>query len=163
MQYNVFLRPSKEIISTNGAIPNDISRESIDITATALYSKFCRNDTIDKAYVDAANLLATTIDGFEFLRLLLQHTHALLSVKNIATIAILRYSTYRSLFPYAREIKAYVSNQNLKDRSFDDKEVTHIFLSHLDDPNYANVVDQIHQTRTTTLRHSLSVFRGSQV
>ena len=78
------------------------------MTATALHSKLSMKGTIDLAYKDAHNILATTTDGYEVLQLLMNQVHPLLAVKDIATVDIPKYSTYCSLFQYAREINQYV-------------------------------------------------------
>ena len=72
----------------------------------------------------------------------MNQVHPLLAVKNIATVDIPKYSTYRSLFRYTREINQYIKNHAIKSRVFSARETTHIFLSHLDDPYYAAAVSQ---------------------
>ena len=140
--YNIFLRPSIEITPLDGVVPDFISYDCERMTATALYSKLSQNDTIAIDYADAHNMLATTTNGYEFLQLIIQQVHPLLAIKNIATIDIPKYSSFNNLFRYAREVKAYVNNHSLKQRSFSNKEVTHIFLSHLDDDKYSTAVKQ---------------------
>ena len=141
--YKIFLRPSEEITPTEGVIPDGLSTECKNITATALHSKLSQANSIAASYVDAKNLLATTTDGYEFLQLLMNQQHPLLVVKNIATVDIPKYSTYKSLFRYAREIKQYVKNHKIKNRIYTEMEITQIFLSHLDDPQYASAVKDI--------------------
>ena len=92
--------------------------------------------------MDAHNILATTTNGFEFLQLVLQQSHPLLAIKNIATIDIPKYSTFKNLFRYAREIKTYVANHALRNRSFSEKETTHIFLSHIDDDRFKHAINK---------------------
>ena len=140
--YNIFLRPSDEITPTEGVVPYGMSPECEKMTATALYSKFCQKDTIATTYTDAHNMLATTTNGFEFLQLLIQQVHPLLAIKNIATVDIPKYSSFNNLFRYAREIKTYIDNHSLKSRIFSDKEITNIFLSHLDDRHYSSAIKQ---------------------
>ena len=67
----------------------------------------------------------------------------MLTVKNIATIDIPKYSDLNDLYRYAREITIYVDLHDLKSRIYTDKETTHIFLSHLDNPHYASSVREI--------------------
>ena len=141
--YHIFLRPSDEITSTDGVIPDGLSKQCRDMTATALHSKLSQSKSIAESYVDAKNLLATTTDGYEFLQLLMNQQHPLLVVKNIATVDIPKYSTYKSLFRYAREIKQYVKNHNIRNRIYTEMEITQIFLSHLDEPQYASTVKDI--------------------
>ena len=43
-----------------------------------------------------------TINGYEFLYLLIQQMHMLLAVKNIATLEIPKYSMYKSIYLYTR-------------------------------------------------------------
>ena len=70
--FNIFLRPSDEITTTDGVIPDILDEECKKIMGTALYSKFNAEGTIASTYTDAHNLLATTTDGFVFLQLLQQ-------------------------------------------------------------------------------------------
>ena len=111
-------------------------------TATALYTKFRQIDTIAKEYLTAHNLLATTTSGFEFLQLLMHQAHPLPTIKYIATVYIPKYSTFNDIYRYAREIGHYVSNHALKQREFSVKEVSHIFLSHLYNENYASAINK---------------------
>ena len=128
------------IEATDGVVPDGMDSKCTLMTATALHSKLSMKGTIDLAYTDAHNILATTTDGYEVLQLLMNQFHPLLAIKNIATVDIPKYSSYRSLFRYAREIKQYVNNHAIKNRVFSERETTHIFLSHLDDPRYATAV-----------------------
>ena len=86
--YNIFIRPSMELTSNDGVIPDLLSQELQDVTATALYTKFCQADVINKSYTDAQNLLMATINGYNFLQLLIRQIHSLLSVYGIATVDI---------------------------------------------------------------------------
>ena len=138
--YNIFILPSNELSSSNGAVPDYMSPECKSTTAMALYSKLSHPDTIDTEYTDAHNLLATKIDGYVFLQLLVQQVHPILAITNIATIDIPKYSKYKNLFRYTREIVTYVENHGLKNRSYTDREVTNMFLSHLDNPDYSSVI-----------------------
>ena len=155
--FNIFLRPSDEISRARGVLPDSMDPHAENATATALYTKFRQADTIAKDYSAAHNLLSTTTNGFEFLQLIMNQVHPLLAIKNIATIDIPKYSTYRDLYRYAREINGYVANHALKNRAFSDREVSHIFLSHLDSDHFnsaigkceahlqaANVIDTIY-------------------
>ena len=72
----------------------------------------------------------------------MNQVHPLLVVKNIATIDIPKYSTYNSLFRYAREIKQYVQKHKLKSRDFSEQEITQIFLSHLDNSRFTAAIKQ---------------------
>jgi len=140
--HNIFLRPASEITRSEGVVPDGLDATCTQLTATALHSKLSATGTINMAYVDAHNLLASTTDGYEVLQLLLNQVHPLLVVKNIATVDIPKYSTYNSLFRFAREVKQYVSNHKLKSRDFTEQEITQIFLSHLDHPRYATAIKQ---------------------
>ena len=64
-------------------------------TAVAIYSKLRQKHTIAKTYSAAHNRLSTTTNGFEFLKLMLNQVHPLLAFKNIATVDIPKYSTYK--------------------------------------------------------------------
>ena len=86
--HNVFIRPHAKVTVHKGVIPVRMIPESQNAMAMSLYMKFCQNGTISPAYTDALNLFATTADGFEFLQLLLQHSHSLLLIEAIATIDI---------------------------------------------------------------------------
>jgi len=57
-------------------------------------------------------------------------------------VDIPKHSTSKSLFRYTREIKQYVTNHSIKNRHFDDKEITQIFISHLDEPRYKSVIKE---------------------
>ena len=140
--YTVFLRPSDDITSTNTVVPDGMDPKSTQVSATTLHSKLSMKGTIADTYTDAHNLLATTTDGYEVLQFLMNQCHPSLAVKNIATVDIPKYSTYNSLFRYAREIKQYVKNHKIQMRVFIEREITHIFLSHLDHPRYATAVKQ---------------------
>ena len=76
--------------------------------ATALHSKFCMEGVINPSYKDAHNLLATTIDEFVFLQLLQQPVHPLLMIRDVATVDIPKYSDFKNMFRYVREIGSYV-------------------------------------------------------
>ena len=108
--------------------------------ATAIYAKLSQDDSIATEYTNTHNILATTTNSFEFLQLLLQQFHPLLAIKNIATINVPKYSALKNLFRYAREIKSYINNHALKQRSFSNKEITHIFPLHLDDECYSSAI-----------------------
>ena len=140
--HNIFLRPANEITRTKGVVPDGLNATCTQLTATALHSKLSATGTINAAYIDAHNLLASTTDGYEVLQLLMNQVHPLLVVKNIATVDIPKYSTYNSLFRFAREVKQYVKNHKLKSRDFTEQEITQIFLSHLDHPRYAVAIKQ---------------------
>jgi len=49
---------------------------------------------------------------------------------------------YNSVSRYTREVKQYISNHEIKQHSFDVKEVTQIFLSHLDELQYTSTIKQ---------------------
>ena len=74
------------------------------VIATELHTKFCQDYKIEKTYKDAINLWDTETYGFDFLQLLLQKVHHLLAVQNIATVNIQKYSSFKNLFQYAKEI-----------------------------------------------------------
>ena len=63
-------------------------------------------------------------------------------VKIISTVDILKYSTFKSIFCYAREIDQYMKHHGLKNRKYDDKDTTHISPSHLNDTHYASAIKQ---------------------
>jgi len=69
---------------------------------------------ISNQFKDVHTLLASTTDSYDFLQLMMRQIHQLLVVKNIATVDIPKYSMYKSLFQYAREIKKYMSNHGLQ-------------------------------------------------
>ena len=140
--HNIFLRPADEITPTHGVIPDGLDATCTQLTATALHSKLSATGTIHVSYTDAHNVLASTTDGYEVLQLLMNQAHPLLVVKNIATVDIPKYSSYNSLFRYAREVRQYVKNHKLKSREFSEQEITQIFLSHLDHPRYDNAIKQ---------------------
>ena len=71
-RHNVFNRPHADITVDKGVIPDGMLPEFRTTTATALYTKFCQSGTISSSYTDALNLFAITINGFEFLQILLQ-------------------------------------------------------------------------------------------
>ena len=116
--FNIFLRSSDEINRINGVVPDYMDPHTESATATALYTKFRQTDTIAKDYSPAHHLLSTTTSGFELLQLLMHQKHPLLTIKNIATVDISKYSTFNDIFRYAREIGHYVSNRALKNREF---------------------------------------------
>ena len=140
---NVCIRPSSELTKTEGVKPDGMQPRAEAIMSTALHSKFSQDGVIDSTYKAAHNLLATTTSGYVFLQLLQQQSHPLLQIKSIATIDIPKYSDFGDLYRYAREITVYVESHALKQRVYSDKEITHIFLSHLDDAHYATAVTQI--------------------
>ena len=78
-----------------------------------------------------------------FLQLLLQQVHLLLMIKTVAVHDIPKYSTFKNLFTYAKAIKDYVDNHALQNRLYADKEVTNIFLSHLDGAAYDSAVKEV--------------------
>ena len=127
---------------TNGVVSDGIDSKCALVTATALHSKLIMKGTIDSTYKDAHNILATATDGYEVLKLLMNQLHPLLAFKNIATVDIPKYSTYCSLFGYAREINQYVKNHASKSRVFSAREMTHIFLSQFDNTRYTAAVSQ---------------------
>ena len=111
--HNIFLCLAKEITPSRGVIPDGLDDTCTQLTATALHSKLSATGKIHVSYTDAHNLLASTTDGYEVLQLLMNQVHPPLVIKNIATVDIPKYSTYNSLFRYAREIKQYVKNHQL--------------------------------------------------
>ena len=46
--FKIFIRPSMKLTSDNGVIPYLLSQEYQDSMATALHTKFCQADVIDK-------------------------------------------------------------------------------------------------------------------
>ena len=60
-------------------------------------------------------------------------------IDTVAVHDIPRYSTTCNLYSYT---KAIVSNNVLQNRHYSDKEVTHIFLSHLDSPTYTSAIKE---------------------
>ena len=141
--HNVFLTPSDKITALLGAEPQAMKSDSRNATATVLYTKFCQTDTIDPSYKDAQSLLEPTTDGYVFLQLLLQQVHPLLMIETVAVRDIPRYSTFKNLFTYAKAIRLYVNNHALQHRLYSDKEVTNIFLSHLDGETHAPAVKEV--------------------
>ena len=101
------------------------------------YTKICRKDTIDTAYIDVHNLLATTTDVYVFIQLIIAQVHPRLTLKMINMVDIPKYSSFEDLFHYARKVTVYIDNHAFKNRTFSNKEATHIVLSHLDKPRYA--------------------------
>ena len=140
--YNIFITPESDITKSLGAQPLHMSDESRDATSTALYTKFCQIGTIDLEYKNAHSLLQTTTDGYVFLQLLLQQVHPLLKIETIAVHDIPKYSTYGDLFEFAKAIHTYIANHALKNRMYSDMEMTHMFLSHLDDEHYSAAVKE---------------------
>ena len=69
--YHIFLRPSDDRTSTEGAVPDNILPDVEAATAVSLYTKLQKKDTINKTYSAGQNLLSTTTNGFEFLQLLI--------------------------------------------------------------------------------------------
>ena len=139
-RYNNFVHPSSEITHTEDVIPDSICVKLSNMTTTILYSKKYQKHAIYESYTDTYNLIDATRHGYELLQLLLQHTYPLLTVKKVATVDISKYSMYRHIFRYTREIKQYMPNHEMKKRPFSDREITYMFLSHLDNPYYAKVV-----------------------
>ena len=84
--------------------------------------------------------------GLDFLQLMLQQAHPLLTLKNITTVDIPKYSSFQNLFKYAKEVKHYVSNHGLKNRFFTEKEITETFLMHLDDPHFHAAIEHYKTT-----------------
>ena len=84
----------------------------------------------------------TTTNGYTFLQLLIRQVHLLLSVYDIANVDIPKYSDYKNLHSYAKEIVAYVYSHELKLRSFTARETTSMYLSHLDDKRYTKTVKE---------------------
>ena len=85
------------------------------------------------AYKDAHSMLQTTTDGYVFLQLLLQQVNPLLKIDTIYIHNILKYSTFKNLFEFAKAIHLYVANHALKNRIYSDIEITQMFFSHLDE------------------------------
>ena len=140
--FNIFLQPSNEVTRAKGVIPDYMDPDAESATATALYTKFRQIDSIAKEYSAAHNFLATTTSGFEFLQLIMHLAHPLLTINNIATIYIPKYSTFNDIYRYAREIGHYIYNHALKQREFSVREVSHIFLSHLDNEHNASAINK---------------------
>ena len=97
-EYNIFLRLANDIAPADSVIPDNMDQKCTQMMATALHTKLSMKGTISSSYSDAHNIFATTTDGYGVLQLLMNQTHPLLAVKNIATIDIPKYSTYNSLF-----------------------------------------------------------------
>jgi len=140
---NIFLRPSDEITPTAGVKPDGMQPRLEAIMTTALHSKFSQDGVIYPTYTAAHNLLATTTSGYVFLQLLMQQSHVLLAIKNIATIDIPKYTDFNDIFRYVREVTVYVEAHKLRQRIYTEKETTHIFLSHLDDEHYTSLMKNI--------------------
>ena len=98
--------------------------------ATVIYSNLSKKGKISDQFTDAHNLLASTTDGYKFLQLMMQQKYLLLVVKNIAKVDIPKYSIYKSIYRYSREIKQYLS-KNGKKCSFSDKKTSHILSAPL--------------------------------
>ena len=64
-----------QLTSNDGVIPNLLSKECQDATATALYTKICQADVINKTCTDAQNLLMTMTNGYTLLQLLIHQVH----------------------------------------------------------------------------------------
>ena len=64
--FHIFLRPSDNITSTKGVVPNNMLPEVEAVTAVSLYTKLQQKDIIDKTYSTGQNLLSITTNGFEF-------------------------------------------------------------------------------------------------
>ena len=108
IQYNICIRPSKDIMRTSGVVPDNMLPVSEWIVDIALYSKFCMNNVINSSYKDALNLLMTTTNGLIFLKIIQQQVHPSLKIDTIVTIDIPKYSDFNSLFRYAREVTVYI-------------------------------------------------------
>ena len=119
---------------------NQILSSSIAITSTAIYTKLSQADSITRSYTDAHNILATTIDRFEFLQLIMQQAHPLLAIKNISTVYIPKYSDYKNLLCCVCKITTYINNHALRNWSFSNRETTHIFFLHLDEDNFKSAI-----------------------
>ena len=129
------------------------------VTATDLHSKLIMKGIVNEYYKDTHDILVSTSDGYEVLKLLMNQTHTLLAIKNITTVNIHKYSTYNSLFCYAREMKQYVKNHKMENRVFTDRDITHMFLSRLDNVHYENAV----KTWDTSILHTTTIDKSYRV
>ena len=116
---------------------------AIGTTADCLYQKFRQEKVIDDDFSLAHNLLDTTSDGYEFLFQLLRLVHSNLMLKSSATQDIPKFSDYKDIYKYARGIKEYQKQHNIAKRTFTDKEITTMFLDHLDHPCFRVIVSTI--------------------
>ena len=140
LQYNILVRPEDEIDDTHDVIPDGITPDVRDAISATLYSKFRQDSVIPATFKDAANLLDSTHDGYEFLQLILQLSHPRLMVHSIATMNIPTYNSSKDLFVYAKQIKDFVSRHKLANRLYSDRETTEMYLSHLDSASHKSAI-----------------------
>jgi len=117
-QFNIFLRPSKDINKLLGVVPSAMNLDFASTMGTALHSKMSQVDNIDEKYKDAHNFLQMTTDGYVLLQLLIQQAYPLLTIKTVATMDIPRYSSYNELYRYAKEIVIFVKTHALHMRIY---------------------------------------------
>ena len=63
-------------------------------------------------------------------------------IKTVAVHNIPKFLEYNNLYSYAKAITLFVSNNTLQNLLYQDKEVTEIFLSHLDDEKYSSAIKE---------------------
>ena len=138
--YNIFLRPYESITETNTAIPTCMAKDVELATAVTIYAKMVQNDVISHTFTMARKLLSVTTNGFDFLKELLRLVHPMLSINQIASINIPNFSTSGDLYTYAASILHWIEKHGMKQRSYDQLEITSLFLDHLDDDRYIAAV-----------------------
>mgnify|MGYP003324218602 CR=1 FL=1 len=106
--YNVYLHNDSEIKKDHGVIPYGLSHETEQIISTTIYSKCMQDNIVDESFTEAINLPATTRNGYQFLQLLLQLIHPILTINSIAMMDIPKVSDPNDLFVYAKEILDFV-------------------------------------------------------
>ena len=150
LRYNIYLRKDNEIDKDHGVIPDGLTHETEEIISTAIYSKCMQDKIIDESFTEAINLRATTRNGFQFLQLLLQLTHPKLTITSVATIDIPKFSDSNDLFVYAKEILDFVDKHNINSRTYTQREISEMYLSHLDDEKYEEAKSKCESTISTS-------------
>ena len=108
--------------------------------------KICQDKVIPSTYSDVKLLHDTTICKYKFLQLILLQVHPQLSLKGITVHGIPKYITYGNLFIYTNGIVTFTQSHKLQRCQYSQRDITTMYLSHLDDPHFATAVTHCENT-----------------
>ena len=143
MQCNIVLLALDAITPEGGIFHPDLPLDTRAAIDTALGTKFLDTEVVTNEYSEARDLLITTTSGSEFLFQLLMIKHPKLASVSLATVDIPSYSTTKCLYKYAKAINNYIEVERINKRLYSLKEVSYMYLSHLDSNTYESTRDNI--------------------
>ena len=151
------LLPCKLITPASGIFHLDLPKSTILVLETAISTKMKEDGVIDEYFHEAHDLLLTTNVGSEFLHQRLVFKHPNLSTTSLASMNIHRYPASKCLYKYTKGNMNYIYIQDINKQAYFLKEISLMYLSHLDDKTYVSICTSLRNTIKTTAANTLPI------